>query len=180
MTFPPRAGRVSGRATPSLCHAPRAKLQRTNPGSSPLSLRGILFRRSEPALPFVCWIQRWAARHRPRLEHTIQFKTQVVVQTSRRMLLNDKTAPTCGNDQSFASWLSRFGEVPLPPIARKLFACRHGLYLFEFERRIGPTRAGSRSDPLCPVNVAGSANGRLLKQPPVAGSEPVTPEGGTC
>ena len=50
MNFPPRAGRVSGRATPSLRHAPRAKLQRTNPGSSPLSLRGILFRRSGPAL----------------------------------------------------------------------------------------------------------------------------------
>jgi hypothetical protein len=33
--------------------------------------------------------------------------------------------------------------------------------------------------PLCPVNVAGSANGRLLEQPPVAGSEPVTPQGGT-
>ncbi len=50
MNFPPRAGRVSGRATPSLRHAPRAKLQRTNPGSSPLSLRGIPFRRSGPAL----------------------------------------------------------------------------------------------------------------------------------
>ena len=50
MNFPPRAGRVSGRATPSLRHAPRAKLQRTNPGSSPLSLRGILFKRSGPAL----------------------------------------------------------------------------------------------------------------------------------
>src|SRR5271154_3325969 len=50
MNFPPRAGRVSGRATPSLPHAPRAKLQRTNPGSSPLSLRGILFKRSGPAL----------------------------------------------------------------------------------------------------------------------------------
>ena len=43
MNFPPRAGRVSGRATPSLRHAPRAKLQRTDPGSSPLNLRGILF-----------------------------------------------------------------------------------------------------------------------------------------
>jgi hypothetical protein len=32
---------------------------------------------------------------------------------------------------------------------------------------------------LCPVNVAGSANGRLLEQLPVAGSEPVTPQGGT-
>src|SRR5271156_4027925 len=51
MNFPPRAGRVSGRTTPSLRHAPRAKLQRTNPGSSPLSLRGILFKRSGPALP---------------------------------------------------------------------------------------------------------------------------------
>src|SRR5277367_709591 len=50
MNFPPRAGRVSGRATPSLRHAPRAKLQRTNPGSSPLSLRGILFRGSGLAL----------------------------------------------------------------------------------------------------------------------------------
>jgi hypothetical protein len=50
MNFPLRAGRVSGRATPSLRHAPRAKLQRTNPGSSPLSLRGILFKRSGPAL----------------------------------------------------------------------------------------------------------------------------------
>jgi hypothetical protein len=50
MNFPPCAGRVSGRATPSLRHAPRAKLQRTNPGSSPLSLRGILCRRSDPAL----------------------------------------------------------------------------------------------------------------------------------
>ena len=37
-------------ATPSLRHAPRAKLQRTNPGSSPLSLRGILFRGSGLAL----------------------------------------------------------------------------------------------------------------------------------
>src|SRR5271156_3509601 len=36
--------------TPSLRHDPRAKLQRTNPGSSPLSLRGILFKRSGPAL----------------------------------------------------------------------------------------------------------------------------------
>src|SRR5271163_4738207 len=52
MNFSPRAGRVSGRATPSLRHAPRAKLQRTNPGSSPLSLRGILFKRSGPALFF--------------------------------------------------------------------------------------------------------------------------------
>src|SRR5271156_1196037 len=50
MNFPPRAGRVSGRATPSLRHAPRAKLQRTDPGSSPLNLRGILFKRSGPAL----------------------------------------------------------------------------------------------------------------------------------
>jgi hypothetical protein len=51
MNFPPRAGRVSGRATtPTLRHAPRAKLQRTNPGSNPLSLRGILFKRSGPAL----------------------------------------------------------------------------------------------------------------------------------
>src|SRR5271155_5253808 len=50
MNFPPPAGRVSGRATPSLRHAPRAKLQRTNPGSSPLSLRGILFRGSGLAL----------------------------------------------------------------------------------------------------------------------------------
>jgi hypothetical protein len=50
MNFPPRAGRVSGWATPSLRHAPRAKLQRTNPGSNPLSLRGILFKRSGPAL----------------------------------------------------------------------------------------------------------------------------------
>ena len=41
MNFPPRAGRVSGRATPSLRHAPRAKLQSTDPGSSPLNLRGI-------------------------------------------------------------------------------------------------------------------------------------------
>ena len=39
-----------GRATPSLHHAPRAKLQRTDPGSSPLNLRGILFKRSGPAL----------------------------------------------------------------------------------------------------------------------------------
>ena len=51
MNFPPRAGRVSGWATtPALRHAPRAKLQRTNPGSNPLSLRGILFKRSGPAL----------------------------------------------------------------------------------------------------------------------------------
>src|ERR1700722_11166774 len=50
MNFPPRAGRVSGRATPSLRHAPRAELQRTNPGSSPLGLRGILFRGSGLAL----------------------------------------------------------------------------------------------------------------------------------
>ena len=50
MNFPPRSGRVSGRATPSLRHAPRAKLQRTDPGSSPLNLRGILFNRSGPAL----------------------------------------------------------------------------------------------------------------------------------
>ena len=50
MNFPPRAGRVSGRATPSLRHATRAKLQRTDPGSSPLNLRGILFKRSGPAL----------------------------------------------------------------------------------------------------------------------------------
>ena len=50
---PPRAGRVSGRATPALRHAPRAKLQRTNPGSSPLSLRGILFRGSGLALLIV-------------------------------------------------------------------------------------------------------------------------------
>ena len=34
--------------------------------------------------------------------------------------------------------------------------------------------------PLCPVNVAGSANGRLFEQPPVAGSEPVATTGGTC
>jgi hypothetical protein len=50
MNFPPRAGRVSGWATPSLRHAPRAKLQRTDPGSSPLNLRGILFKQSGPAL----------------------------------------------------------------------------------------------------------------------------------
>ena len=58
MNFPPRAGRVSGRATPSLRHAPRAKLQRTNPGSSPLSLRGILFRGSGLALSLRCCICR--------------------------------------------------------------------------------------------------------------------------
>ncbi len=33
MSFPPRAGRVSGRATPSLRHAQRAKSQRTNPAA---------------------------------------------------------------------------------------------------------------------------------------------------
>jgi hypothetical protein len=53
--------------------------------------------------PFACWIQRWAARHRPRLEHEIQFKTQIVVQAGRRMLPNDETAPICGDDQSFAT-----------------------------------------------------------------------------
>ena len=29
--------------------------------------------------PFVCWIQRWPARHRPGLEHAIQLETQIVV-----------------------------------------------------------------------------------------------------
>ena len=33
MSFPPRAGRVSGRATPSPRHAQRAKSQRTNPAA---------------------------------------------------------------------------------------------------------------------------------------------------
>src|SRR5271157_4506935 len=68
MNFPPPAGLVSGRATPSLRHAPRAKLQRTNPGSSPLSLRGILFRRSGPALSS-------AARASP--EHVLELTFQM-------------------------------------------------------------------------------------------------------
>ena len=50
MNIPPRAGRAVGRAPPSLRHAQRAKLQRTNPGSSPLDLRGILSRQPGPAL----------------------------------------------------------------------------------------------------------------------------------
>ncbi len=36
------------------------------------------------------------------------------------------------------------------------------------------------NDPSCPGNVAESANGRVLEQPPVAGSEPVVPRGGPC
>jgi hypothetical protein len=32
---------------------------------------------------------------------------------------------------------------------------------------------------LCPENVTELANGRLLEQPPVAGSEPVIPRGET-
>ena len=43
--------------------------------------------------PLVCRIERWAARHRPGLEHAIQLETQVVVQAGRRMLLDDKAAP---------------------------------------------------------------------------------------
>lgn len=76
MNFPPRAGRVSGRATPSLRHAPRAKLQRTNPGSSPLSLRGILFKRSGPALPSV--EGREAARSRSVREERTHDPTGVL------------------------------------------------------------------------------------------------------
>ena len=43
-------GTLSGRATPSFRHAPRAEIAATNPGSSPLSLRGIPFRGSGLAL----------------------------------------------------------------------------------------------------------------------------------
>ena len=43
MKFPPRPGRASG--------TPRARIsQRTSPGSSPLSLHGILCRQTGPAL----------------------------------------------------------------------------------------------------------------------------------
>jgi hypothetical protein len=43
--------------------------------------------------PFVCWIQRWAARHRPRFENAIPFKAQAVVQAGRRVFLHDETTP---------------------------------------------------------------------------------------
>src|SRR5271156_2920276 len=50
--------------TPSLRHVLRAKLQRTNPGSSPLSLRGILFKRSGPALSAHAGAIIWRDRQR--------------------------------------------------------------------------------------------------------------------
>jgi hypothetical protein len=78
--------------------------RRIDPSESSLRSRiiqGVVFDLDRE--PFACWIQRWAARHRPRLEHEIQFKTQIVVQAGRRMLLNDETAPICGDDQSFAT-----------------------------------------------------------------------------
>jgi hypothetical protein len=57
------------------------------------------------------------------------------------MLLDDKTAEPNGDDGSFATWLRRFGEVPLRLIGRKRFACPYDLHLSEFVGRLETYRA---------------------------------------
>ena len=40
---------------------------------------------------FIVRIERWAARHRPRFEDSIELETQVIMETRRRMFLNYET-----------------------------------------------------------------------------------------
>ena len=61
--------------------------------------------------PLVVWIKRWASRYGPRLEHAIQFKTKVVVQSGSVMLLNHKAWTFRNADLAPAARLCGFREI---------------------------------------------------------------------
>src|SRR5665811_2012684 len=71
----------------------------------------------------------WTLRDGPRHENTVQFQTEIVVQSRRCMLLNDKGkrfAARCG----LPARLGRDGEIALFPVTRKwvnewVNGCRH-------------------------------------------------------
>ena len=87
------------------------------------------------------------ARHCPGFEHAIQLETQIVVQSGRSMLLDDETAPICGDDRSLTTRLRRFGEVALCLIGRKLHPRSRDLYPPETRWKADlPHSAGSPSD----------------------------------
>ena len=44
--------------------------------------------------PLFAWHGAWAARHRPAFHHAVEFETEIVMQSSRRVLLDDEGTAT--------------------------------------------------------------------------------------
>src|SRR5689334_8610409 len=70
--------------------------------------------------PFIRRIERRSFRNCPTLEHAVQFQPKVIVQSRRRMLLNDEAQlPLQLGLSYFARRLSRLIEMSLFPVFRE-------------------------------------------------------------
>src|SRR5262249_15200897 len=68
---------------------------------------------------FVALLRRNPFGHSPRFEHVIYFQTQIVMQTPRSMLLDDKHRPSPLPADGITGRLSRAGEVSLGFVTRQ-------------------------------------------------------------
>ena len=101
-------------------------------------------------------IERGTPRHRPGLEHAVEFETEVVVKARRVVLLNDKTPPLPGADRRRAGRLRGFREIPLRLVCRETLAGCHGAPSIKKtaeppvtpRRRFGSPRPAPRRRPL--------------------------------
>src|SRR6266702_886343 len=70
--------------------------------------------------PLVAWIERRPLRHRPGLEDAVEFEPEIVMQTGRIMLLDDKAPLLRRRHPSFAGGLRRLFEIAFLSIGGEL------------------------------------------------------------
>src|SRR5580698_2037075 len=73
------------------------------------------------SLPFIGWIDRRPARHRPRFEHPVEFEPQIVVQPARGVFLYDEAQLPRRRHGLLTARLRGLGEVALLTIFGEKF-----------------------------------------------------------
>src|SRR5262249_42563711 len=92
--------------------------------------------------PLVMRVERGPPRHRPGLEHAVEFEPQIIMQSGRGVFLDDEAAVLRERNRGVARGLRRLVEIPLLAVGGEI-PRRHGLSC--------PARRGLAAGPSCPA-----------------------------
>ena len=103
--------------------------------------------------PLVVRIERWASRHRPGLEHAVEFEAQIIMKARRVMFLDDETAPLARRRIGSRRSVRRSWKNPASPGRSTTSFSRPCLFAFRPARMRRRANPAASSEPETPFQV---------------------------